>query len=311
MSTGDNISIIALEYRIGESTCYKIIKETCRIIFQILSPLYLKAPSEQLWQDIADGFLHDWNLPNCCGAIDGKHVHIRAPPNSGYLYFNYKKSFSLILLAVCNYKYEFTLFDIGAVGSESDGGVFARSELGKRMRQKKLNLPLNANRLPGTNIEVPFFFVGDDAFEMTPNLMKPYSRNNLEEKQMIFNYRLSRARRIIENSFGILVCRWRFLEKPVGLHPNTVIKCVLAAICLHNFLMNSTNKFRNVYCPPTFIDQEIQSHDIEDGLWRQNATDNPLEDIDEINFQDQVLNARSLRDMLADYFLTLEGKVPW
>ena len=54
------------------------------------------------------------------------------------LYFNYKKSFSLILLAVCNYKYEFTLFDIGAVGSESDGGVFARSELGKRMRQKKI-----------------------------------------------------------------------------------------------------------------------------------------------------------------------------
>ena len=120
-------------------------------------------------------------------------MYIKAPANTGSLYFNYKKSFSLILLAVCNHKYEFILFDVGAVGSESDGSVLSRSELGKAMREKKLNLPQEMNLLPGSNIRVPYYFVGDEAFAMTSNLMRPYFGRNLDERKNIFNYRLSRA----------------------------------------------------------------------------------------------------------------------
>ena len=65
-----------------------------------------------MWLDIAIKFHNKWNFPHCLGAIDGKHI-IQAPPRSGSTFFNYKKSFSIVLLAVCNDNYEFTLPDIG------------------------------------------------------------------------------------------------------------------------------------------------------------------------------------------------------
>lgn len=54
---------------------------------------YVCPPNETQWKHIIEGFLEKWNLPNCVGAIDGKHIAIQAPPNTGSLYFNYKKSF--------------------------------------------------------------------------------------------------------------------------------------------------------------------------------------------------------------------------
>ena len=66
-----------------------------------------------MWLDIATKFDNKWNFPHCLGAIDGKHIIIQAPPRSGSTFFNYKKSFSIVLLAVCNDNYEFTLADIG------------------------------------------------------------------------------------------------------------------------------------------------------------------------------------------------------
>lgn len=58
---------------------------------------------------------------------------------------------------MCDYKYQFILFDVGAVGGESDGGVLIRSELGKALRENKLNIRQELNALPGSTNQTPFF----------------------------------------------------------------------------------------------------------------------------------------------------------
>ena len=72
----------------------------------------------------------------------------------------------------------------------------------------------------------------------------------------VFNYRLSRARRIIENTFGILVSRWRISQKPTEGKPELVEKTVLAATALHNYLQQTDNAR---YIPAGFVDSEDKS----------------------------------------------------
>ena len=58
----------------------------------------------------------------------------------------------------------------------------------------------------------------------------------MEEAKFVFNYRLSRARRVIENTFGILVARWRIFRGFIRASPKNVERYVLAGLCLHNYL---------------------------------------------------------------------------
>lgn len=101
--------------------------------------------------------------------------------------------------------------------------------------------------LPHTNIAVPFALVDDEGFLLKQCLMRPYARRNvIDNQQRIFNYRLSRARRIIENVFGILVARWQILQKPICFKVETTEKIIQVMCCLHNYIMK-TNNLNNRY----------------------------------------------------------------
>ena len=97
-------------------TVARIVAETCETIWKTMKREYVPQPSEADWVRIADGFERQWNFPNCIGALDGKHVVIQAPPGSGSLYFNYKGTFSMVLMALVDHQYCFTVVDIGAYG---------------------------------------------------------------------------------------------------------------------------------------------------------------------------------------------------
>ncbi len=96
--------------------------------------------------------------------------------------------------------------DIGGSGRRGDGGVFKDSMFGEKLHEKKMNLPDPAKLTPDGS-PLPYVLVGDEAYQLTDYLLKPYPRSSLNKYRRIFNYRLSRARRTIENTFGILVSR--------------------------------------------------------------------------------------------------------
>lgn len=129
----------------------------------------MPTPTTDRWDEIAKEFWMKWNFSNCIGAIDGKHV-ILATPNSGSLYFNYKKTFSIALLALVNANYKFIAMYIGAYGRNSDGGIFSNSKLGKAIMKNKYNIP-NCSNLPGTETSAPFVIVGDEAFPLKTFLL--------------------------------------------------------------------------------------------------------------------------------------------
>lgn len=160
---------------------------------------------------------------------------INAPINEGSSYFNYKGSHSIVLLGLVNANYKFLYIDVGRNGRISDGGVFKNSTLAAAINCNKLNFP-EETPLPGRTKPMPYVIVADAAFPLSYNILKPFPFRNMTWSQRIFNYRLSRARRVVENAFGILSNRFRVLLNTINLQPSKVQTITLACVALHNFL---------------------------------------------------------------------------
>lgn len=110
-------------------------------------------------------------------------------------------------MAIVDADYKFIYVDVGCNGMISDGGVFKNSSIYEALENNELNIP-GPTALPGSKDIVPYVLVADDAFGLSMYLIKPYSQSNLTTEKRVFNYRLSRARRTVENAFGILSNRF-------------------------------------------------------------------------------------------------------
>lgn len=232
---------------------------------------------------------------------------MQCPNNAGSTYFNYKNSHSIVLLGICDANYLFTFIDIGAYGRRSDGGVFKDSLMGQKFNEKKMNLP-ESKPLTVDGMPLPYVLVGDEAFELTDYLLRPYpGKGGLNLNRNIFNYRLSRARRTIENCFGILVSQWRILKKPIESTVDNTINMVHAIICLHNWLRKRDDQ--NNYIPPNMVDQ-YGSNGLIPGLWRQEMENSALQDINVRGNNNNSRSAVAIRDEFCEFF-TGEGAVPW
>ena len=236
LATGDSYKSLQYAFRVGHSTISKFIPEVCKAIVEELMPECIACPrTPEEWKAVAAGFQNRWNLPHCLGAVDGKHVAITCPPGSGSEYHNYKGFFSMIMLAVVDHDYKYLWLDVGANGACSDAQIFNSSDFVNLLVDGELGIP-EAEPLTGQKRNLPYFLVGDDAFGLKPWLMKPYCRRGMTHKERIFNYRLSRARRVVENAFGITAQRFRCLFTTMKQKPDTVKYIVLACCVLHNYL---------------------------------------------------------------------------
>jgi hypothetical protein len=208
LATGDSYKSLMYAFRVAANTICNFIEPVCEaIIAEYAEELFNIPSTPEAWLEVAQGFETKWNLPHCIGAIDGKHVAIKCPPSGGSAYHNYKHFHSVVMMAVVDADYKFMNVDVGANGAGSDGGVFANTELRACFEDGSIGLP-PPSPLPGAQEPVGYFLVGDDAFPLRPWLMKPVPSRNLTQQQRIYNYRISRARRVVENAFGILGSRY-------------------------------------------------------------------------------------------------------
>lgn len=228
---------LGLTFRMNDYTVGKCVSSVVDAIWNHFYQRHLSVPDKKQFEEIAAGFSERWNFIHAIGCIDGKHIRIKCPKQSGTTYFNYKKFYSVVLQAVADYRCRFIFVDVGGYGKQHDGQTFAASTLPTFLENCNNTLP-QASPVDGIAENLPFVMLGDDAYPLKTYLMKPYSKRLLSHEEKVFNYRLSRARRCIECAFGILTAKWRLLGKCIETEVDKAERIVKAICLLHNIIID-------------------------------------------------------------------------
>ncbi|KAF6027622.1 hypothetical protein EB796_014074 [Bugula neritina] len=136
--------------------------------------------------------------------------------------------------------------------------------------------------------------------------MRPYPGRSINtQEKKVFNYRLSRARRVVENAFGIMSQRWRILVKMMCASQAKAVKVVQGLCVLHNFLRIVGDP---TYVPPGYADTPREDGVIQEGFWRAEASGvQGATNFNRSNNLDGVI----VRNRFCNYFSSRDGNVPW
>jgi hypothetical protein len=124
-----------------------------------MAPFHMPVPTTQKLLVTSNEFYLKWNFANCVGSIDGKHIMLKCPPNSGSMYYNYKHYYSIVLQGLADARYRFIGIDVGTYGKQPDGGIIRHSSVYQVLRSNNFNMP-NAKKLPLSDVELPFMILG-------------------------------------------------------------------------------------------------------------------------------------------------------
>ncbi|XP_066990473.1 uncharacterized protein [Macrobrachium rosenbergii] len=147
LATGDSFEDLKFACCISPQSLGNIVIETCDAIVSSLKDVIKIPESEEEWMSVSEEFDRKWDFPHCLGAIDGKHVKITKPYNSGSYYYNYKGTFSVVLMAIVNAKCQFLMVHIGTNGRVSDGGVYGNTRFSQDLTEDKLHQALYQEQL--------------------------------------------------------------------------------------------------------------------------------------------------------------------
>lgn len=130
--------------------------------------------------------------------------------------------------------------------------------------------------------------------------------------ERIANYRFSRARRIVENAFGIATSRFRLFRRAITADIEVAVHATKAVIALHNYLIIMTGRCfsDNPYCPPDYVDLELNGS-FKLGGWREDNENTGMLNITNLGSNNYSLEAKTVRDNFRDYFNSDAGSVPW
>ena len=219
-------------FGVSKSTVCIVVKDVCAAIVKIVLPNYLTIPTSDHLNAVIQGFEKQLGFPQCAGVIDGSHIPIISPSECPADYHNRKGWHSIILQGTVNHLGQFIDINVGWPGRVHDARVFSNSTLFKRGQNGTL-FPCLPRTISGKS--VPILLLGDPAYPLLPWLMKAFpDTGRLSQQQKTFNYRLSRARVVVEHAYGRLKGRWRCLLKRNDIFINDVPVLVAACCTLHN-----------------------------------------------------------------------------
>ena len=242
---------------------------------------YISFPTGSELNRVVDGFKDKWDIIQCAGSIDGLHIPVSPPACNHTDYYNRKGWYSVILQAVVDHAYLFRDICVGWPGSVHDARVYANSAVYRKATQ---GLILNGNSITISQQSVLVYFVGDSDYPLLPWLIKPFDHHAaLSSAPKNFNYRISRARIVVENAFGRLKARWRRLQKQNDMDVTNVPHVVQTCCILHNMC-------------------EIKGEGIRDS-WLNNSSTLP-QPTGGVSTVTPSTRASSIRDALVQYFIT-------
>jgi hypothetical protein len=227
-------------------------------------------------------------------------------------FYNYKGTESIILMAIVDANYCFIYVNTSCQGCISDGGVFRNTEFYRKLKNDDLYLPQD-EALPGWTIPVPYTLVAEDAFPLTRYTMKPYATDlNKGSPKRVFNYRLLRARRIVENAFGLLASVFRIFRKPIEIKvESTVVDIVLICVYLHNFLRSQPDSARYYSLQGCFDNEDASNGEIIRGsLGEVTSSDSGIRPL-RLLPQNASRTVIEIKDEFMNFFLTAEGSIPY
>ncbi|XP_049522130.1 uncharacterized protein LOC125944811 [Dermacentor silvarum] len=225
---------VANLFDLGRSTGNTIYREFCQTVVDALEKQWVKMIAANEMADHVREFCAVTGFPQAVGALDGCHFPVSPPKENAIDYYNYKGWYSVILLALVDHKYRFRYTNVGSPGRYHNAHVFHNSILARAIQEPAFQSPTIC---VGTSL-VPPLILCDQAFPLTSNLMKPFPGTNHTPEESNFNYELSKTRRIVENAFGRLKARFRFVMKRMECDISNVpivvrACCVLNNICEH------------------------------------------------------------------------------
>lgn len=232
LATGADFRTIAHLFGVSKSIVCITVKEVCHTIVRDLLPEYIRVPTGRALKRVIQGFKQDYGFPQCAGAVDGTHIPIQSPPECPADYYNRKGWHSIIMQGVVDNKGLFMDINVGWPGRVHDARVFCNSTFYYK-GQNNILFPDWRERVHG--VDVPIVVLGDPAYPLLSWCMKAFpDTGSLSPSQRRFNYCLSKARVIVEHSYGKLKGRWRCLLKRLDVTCEDVPELVAACSVLHN-----------------------------------------------------------------------------
>lgn len=145
-------------------------------------------------------------------------------------------------MGIANANYELIMVHFGINGKVSNSGVIEYTEFYQKLKNNELNLA-TPSKPKSSSKTLPYVFLKDEVFALRENFLKPFRQGELNIERKIYNYRVSRARRVIENVFGILANRFHIFHTSMNISLEQIDRVVIACCFLHNFLCKRQHQY--------------------------------------------------------------------